>query len=309
MSFHWIKRIAHAGLLSAAAFLAGCGGGDDGPGNIVQVAQGDSRFSILVEAVNAADPGVATALTGAGPLTVFAPTNDAFAALLTELGLTKAQLLANQPLVTAVLKYHVLGAKVQKADIPIGKAITPVGGGFFKIDTVGTDLVITDGRNRKPKIILTNVAASNGVIHAVDKVLLPANQTITQTVQALAAGNPAQFTTLLAAVQAADPAVLATLSGAGPITVFAPTDAAFAALFTELNVTPAQLLANTALLTKVLTYHVVPARVLKAEVPVATPITTAQGGQITAEMVSAQMRDLAQSSAAENSDVPPRLTS
>jgi uncharacterized surface protein with fasciclin (FAS1) repeats len=275
--------LATTSVLASSALLGACGGGDDhpaAPGNIVQVAQGDARFSTLVEAVNAADPAVAAALTGAGPLTVLAPTNDAFAALLGELGLTKAQLLADQPLLTQVLKYHVSSSKVNKASLPLGRAISPLAGGVFKVDSIGSELVVTDGRNRKPKIVLTDLAASNGVIHALDKVLLPGDKTCVQTVQALAAASPAEFTTLLAAVLAADPSVATVLSGSAPVTVFAPTDAAFNALFAELGVTPAELLANTTLLTSVLQYHVVPSLALKAEIPVATPITTAQGGTL-----------------------------
>jgi uncharacterized surface protein with fasciclin (FAS1) repeats len=138
----------------------------------VQVAQGDPRFSTLVEAVTAAELG--TTLSGAGPFTVFAPTNDAFAALLAELGVTKAQLLANKPLLTAVPKYHVLGTRVARSAVPLGQPITPLEGGISKIDQVGTQLVITDGRNRTSRIVAADIAASNGVIHAIDKVILPA---------------------------------------------------------------------------------------------------------------------------------------
>jgi uncharacterized surface protein with fasciclin (FAS1) repeats len=263
---NWLKRLA---ALSAIALLAACGGSDDDdPGTLVQVAQGDPRFSTLVEAVTAADLG--PALSGVGPFTVFAPTNDAFAALLAELGVTKAQLLANKPLLTAVLKYHVLGTRVARSAVPLGQPITPLEGGIFKIDQVGTELVITDGRNRTARIVAADIAASNGVIHAIDRVLLPADKTIVQT----AAANPS-FSILVEAVGAAN--LASVLSGSGPFTVFAPTDAAFAALLAELNISKAQLLADTALLTKVLTYHVLPARVLKAQVPAGTPVATVQG--------------------------------
>jgi uncharacterized surface protein with fasciclin (FAS1) repeats len=272
--FRWIKGII--GVLLIAS-LAACGGGDDddneqAPANIVQVAQKDSRFSILVEAVQSA--GLTETLSAPGPYTVFAPTNDAFAALLTELGVTKDQLLANKTLLTAVLKYHVVSGSVSSAQVPLGKAITPVGGGFFKVDKVGTDLVITDGRNRNSKIVQADVAASNGTIHAIDKVILPADKTIVQT----AVANP-NFSILVEAVTAAG--LADTLNGTGPFTVFAPTNAAFAALLTELGVTKDQLLANKALLTKVLTYHVVPALVLKADVQVNTPIKTVEGETFT----------------------------
>jgi uncharacterized surface protein with fasciclin (FAS1) repeats len=264
--FNWLKRLA---ALSAIALLAACGGSDDDhPGPLVQVAQGDPRFSTLVEAVTAADLG--PTLSGAGPFTVFAPTNDAFAALLAELGVTKAQLLANKPLLTAVLKYHVLGTRVARSAVPLGQPITPLEGGIFKIDQVGTDLVITDGRNRTARIVAADIAASNGVIHGIDRVLLPADKTIVQT----AAANPS-FCILVEAVGAAN--LAGVLSGNGPFTVFAPTDAAVAALLAELNISKAQLLADTPLLTKVLTYHVLPARVLKAQVPAGTPVATVQG--------------------------------
>ena len=262
---HWLKKFAAA---SALAFLAACGGGDDDPVNIVATAQKDPQFSILVEAVVAAD--LTATLSGPGPFTVLAPTDAAFAALLTELGITKAQLLANRPLLTQVLTYHVVSAKVPKASLPLGRAITTVEGGIFKVDTVGAGLVVTDGRNRTSNIVATDIAASNGVIHAVDKVLLPADKNIVETASGLT-----DFSILVEAVTAAN--LGATLSGTGPFTVFAPTNAAFASLLTELGVTKAQLLADTALLTEVLTYHVVPGRVLKADVPVGTPITTAQG--------------------------------
>jgi uncharacterized surface protein with fasciclin (FAS1) repeats len=258
--------------LSLAAVLVACGSETADAGtptqNVVQLAQGNPDLSILVEAVVAAD--LAGTLSAPGPYTVFAPTNAAFAALLTELGVTKAQLLADKPLLTAVLQYHVLGARVAKAQIPLGKAITPLAGGFFKIDMSGADVVITDGRNRTSKIIATDIAASNALVHVVDKVILPANKNIVQTAQALP-----DFSILVEAVVAAD--LAATLSGPGPFTVFAPTNAAFAALLTELGVSKADLLANKPLLTAVLTYHVLGARVLKADVVPGAQPNTVQG--------------------------------
>ena len=262
-------------LASLFSVVAACGGSDDPhPPNVVGVAQSDAKFSILVEAVTAAD--LATTLSGPGPFTVFAPTNDAFAALLTELGITKAALLANKPLLTSVLTYHVLPAKVEKAGVPAGKAISTVQGGIFKVDAVATGLVITDGRNRKSNITATDIQASNGVVHVVDKVLLPADKNIVQTAQALP-----QFSILVEAVLAAN--LQGALSGTGPLTVFAPTNDAFAALLAELGVSKAALLANTPLLTKVLTYHVVNGRVLKADVPVGAAIATLQGDTFTVD--------------------------
>ena len=260
-----------AALGASTTLLQACGGSDDEPQrNIVELAQNTPDLSILVEAVVAA--GLAPTLS-TGTLTVFAPTNAAFAALLTELGVTKEALLANKPLLTAVLTYHVLGSKVMRADVPLGKAITPVSGGFFKIES-NNGLKITDGRNRVSTITSTDIQASNGVVHLVDKVLLPADKDIVATASALP-----DFSILVEAVVAAG--LVSTLQGDGPFTVFAPTNAAFAALLTELGVTKDALLANKTLLTQVLTYHVVPARVLKAEVPVNTAITTVQGQTFT----------------------------
>ena len=257
---------------ASATLLQACGGSDDEPQrNIVELAQANPDLSILVEAVVAA--GLAPTLS-TGSLTVFAPTNAAFAALLTELGVTKAALLADKALLTAVLTYHVLGTTVPRASVPLGKAITPVAGGFFKIEAAGSGLRITDGRNRTSNITATDIQASNGVVHLVDKVLLPADKNIVATASALP-----DFSILVEAVVAAG--LVPTLQGAGPFTVFAPTNAAFAALLTELGVTKQALLADTALLTSVLTYHVVPGRVLKADVPVNTAITTVQGQTFT----------------------------
>lgn len=271
---HWTRRLFAISLVS---LLAACGGNDDDPApvpNIVQAAQADPRFSILVEAVVAADLG--SALSAPGPLTVFAPTNDAFAALLTELGLSKDQLLANKPLLTAVLQYHVLGSRVAAAQVPLGKAISPLAGGVFKIDSVGSTLVVNDGRNRKANITATDLNVANGVIHVVDKVLLPANRTLVETAVALP-----QFSILVEAVLAAN--LQGALSATGPLTVFAPTNAAFALLLAELGISKDALLADVPLLTRVLTYHVVNGRVLKADVPLGAAIPTLQTGSFTVD--------------------------
>ncbi|MEO7107277.1 MAG: fasciclin domain-containing protein [Rhodoferax sp.] len=256
-----------------SSLLAACGGSSNDP-DIVQIAQSNPDLSILVEAVTAA--GLVDTLKGPGPFTVFAPTNAAFASLLTELGVTKDALLANKPLLTTVLTYHVLSGRVGKAAIPVGKAISTVQGSIFKIDTSSGALAITDGRNRVAKITQTDINASNGVVHIIDKIILPANKDIVQTASALP-----DFSILVEAVVAAN--LQGTLSSPGPFTVFAPTNAAFAALLTELGICKEALLANVPLLTSVLTYHVVAGRVLKADVPVGSPITTVQGGTFTVD--------------------------
>jgi uncharacterized surface protein with fasciclin (FAS1) repeats len=164
---NWIRRIA---AISTLAFVAACGGGEDKTVTVVQAAQADARFSILVEAVVAAD--LAATLSGPGPFTVFAPTNDAFVALLAELSVTKDQLLADKPLLTKVLTYHVLGGPVRvlRADVPLNTPITTLQGETFTIDS---SLDITDQRSRTAGIVQTDILASNGVIHAIDRVILP----------------------------------------------------------------------------------------------------------------------------------------
>lgn len=274
------RLFLHTGGAMAATFLAGCGGGSDGEldlgpladatssRNVVQLAQATPDLSLLVEAVTAA--GLAETLQGAGPFTVFAPTNAAFTALLGELGVTKEQLFADTALLTSVLTYHVVPAQVPRDQVPLGSAITTVQGGVFKVESANGQLTVTDGRNRTSLVTATDLTASNGVVHLVDRVLLPANQDIVQLAQSLP-----QFSTLVEAVVAAN--LQATLSSAGPFTVFAPTNDAFAALLAELGLTKSQLLADTALLTQVLTYHVLPQRVLRAEIPIDTPVATIEG--------------------------------
>ncbi len=139
--------------------------------DVVQMAKLNPAFSVLVEAVVAAN--LATTLSSPGPFTVFAPTNDAFTAALGELNLSKAQLLAS-PGLANILTYHVVAGNVRAAAVaalPKPAAVTTVQGTAF---TVGTTLAITDGRARTANLVATDVIAGNGVIHVIDKVLLPA---------------------------------------------------------------------------------------------------------------------------------------
>lgn len=265
----WIRRLA---AIATLGLLAACGGGDDHPDTVVETAQSDPRFTILVEAVDAA--GLRDTLSQPGPFTLLAPTNDAFTALLAELGLSKAQLFANRTVLRSVLTYHVIGTDVPQAQVPLGKPITSEQGGFFKIEATGGGLVVTDGRNRTARITETDIRGGNGTIHVIDRVLLPADKTVVQTAAALP-----DFSLLAEAIEAAG--LTETLSGAGPFTVFAPTNEAFVALLEELGTTKEALFADTALLTAVLTYHVVPDLVLKADVPVGVAIETVQRGTFT----------------------------
>lgn len=278
-----MKRFFQAVALTASvAVLAACGSSSDtasngavnnspaSKDNAVQVAQATPELSILVEAVVAA--GLADTLSNGGPFTILAPTNDAFVALLGELGVSKDQLLGDTTLLTKVLTYHVIDGEVKKSDVPLGQPIKPLSGDTLKIEAdAAGGLSVFDGRGRTASIIATDVPADNAVIHLIDRVILPADKNIVQTAQSIN-----DFSILVEAVVAADQAN--TLSGDGPFTVFAPTNSAFAELLGELGVTKEALLANTELLTQVLTYHVVSGEVLKAQVPIGQGITTLQGG-------------------------------
>ena len=240
--------------------------------DIVRVAAGNPDFSILVAAVKAA--GLVDTLKSKGPFTLFAPTNAAFDALLQELNISADALLANKPLLTQVLTYHVLASRTLASDLTDGLAATTVEGQVIKFKRNASGLSITDGRGRVSNVVIANVQATNGVVHAIDKVILPSDKTIVQLAQSVP-----QLSILVEAVVAAD--LGGVLSGAGPFTVFAPTNDAFVALLGELNVTKAALLADKALLTKVLTYHVVAAQVASSAIPFGQPIKSVQGQTFT----------------------------
>jgi uncharacterized surface protein with fasciclin (FAS1) repeats len=131
---------------------------------IVEIAAGDARFSTLVTAVTAA--GLVETLSGAGPFTVFAPTNDAFAAL--PAGTVEA-LLADIPKLTAVLTYHVVAAKAPASVVISAPSHVTVQGSPINVKVDGEKVMINDAQ-----VIVADIEASNGMIHAIDKVLIPA---------------------------------------------------------------------------------------------------------------------------------------
>ncbi len=146
-------------------------------GNIVEVAQGDESFSTLVAAVTAA--GLGTVLSGEGPFTVFAPTNDAFAKLPE--GTVEKLTTEDVETLTAILQYHVVEGSVDAATLTDaiaaageeGYTVTTVGGGTFTATVVDGGVVLTDAAGNAVNVTATDVEASNGVIHVVDTVLMP----------------------------------------------------------------------------------------------------------------------------------------
>jgi uncharacterized surface protein with fasciclin (FAS1) repeats len=263
--------------------LAACGGDDDDsaesaspsapteqvaaaePGTIVEVASASEEFETLVAAVQAA--GLVDTLSGDGPFTVFAPTDDAFATALTDLGVTAEELLADTDLLTSILTYHVLPAEVPSTAITPGTAMT-VNGATVELATEGG--VTVNGIS----VVTADVEASNGVIHVIDGVLLPPDDG--ETIVDIASAST-DFETLVAAADAAG--LVETLAGPGPYTVLAPIDDAFTLALDELGLTAEELLADTELLTSILTYHVVPGEIFAADF-VAGPLTTVNGADV-----------------------------
>lgn len=246
------------------------GGGETGglANSALAVAQSRSDLSTLVQALETA--GLADTLDQAGTFTVFAPSNIAFDRLFTELNLTPAQLFGDQALLNEVLNYHVLTSSLSVADIPLSRPVDTAQGSVFKVEMNSIQPIIFDGRGRLARVLETDLAASNAVIHVIDQVMLPANKNIVQLAQ-----TRNDLTILAEAVVAAG--LVESLSGPGPFTVLAPTNDAFIALLSELGLTKEQLLADTALLQKVLTYHVVDGAVYRAQIPFNQPVPTLQG--------------------------------
>ena len=220
-------------------------------GNIVEVAENNGSFTTLVAALQAS--GLDAVLADeARDFTVFAPTDAAFATLLSDLGISAADLLAD-PNLADILLYHVVpDAEINstQAIAASGSTVTTANTDDIGVAFQGTELFINASRVATP-----DVAASNGVIHVIDAVLIPTtDDAASGTITDVAATN-GSFNTLVAALQTAGlDTVLADASG--KFTVFAPTDAAFTALLNDLGITPAELLASPDL-TDILLYHVI----------------------------------------------------
>jgi uncharacterized surface protein with fasciclin (FAS1) repeats len=224
----------------------------DGP-DIVDVAVENGSFTTLVAAVQQAD--LVDALKAEGPYTVFAPTDDAFAALLEETEMSAEDLLGAENLAD-ILLYHVVAGEFDAASVIelVGDAdyvlVDTLAGIPVKVSLDMGSVYVNDAM-----VILPDVQASNGIIHVVDSVILPPSKTITDiVVESAGMEEDAEFTVLLAAVLEAE--LAEALAGEGPFTVFAPTDAAFAAALDALGITAEDLLASEDL-AAILLYHVV----------------------------------------------------
>ena len=231
-------------------------------GTIVAPAYFNKDFTTLIAAVKAADPSILTTLLGNGPsgngLTLFAPTNAAFTAA----GITS---LPDQTTLNAVLTYHVIDGEVMASDLPEGSASIPTLNGNIYLSNNGSSGVFINGTT---EVIATDISASNGVVHVIDRTLMPPSQTIAEIAVDLSTSSNPEFTQLVAALSrtsgtATD--LLAAVSNADVnLTVFAPTDAAFEQLYTALGVTSVDEIP-LATLTAVLQHHVIGDRVLSTD--------------------------------------------
>jgi transforming growth factor-beta-induced protein len=258
-------RIMHTILSAAtvllAAALTACTSTTTQPveANLLETARQAGSFQTLVTAVEQA--GLAATLTGTDELTVFAPTDEAFEALPS--GIVDA-LLSDSELLTAVLTYHVVPGRLGSSAVAGRTSLTTANGQALEVTTAGGGVQVNGAQ-----VVQADIGASNGVIHVIDDVLTPLLD-IARTAR-LAGG----FETLLAAVEAAG--LGDALTADGTLTVFAPTDAAFAALPEGAL---EALLDDREALTAVLTYHVAGERLPASEVVSRSAIQTLNGASL-----------------------------
>ena len=182
MRKRWILTIAAA--LSLSLVAAACGGDDEEPASaeggmtapadtpamtITEIVADNPDFSTLLTAVQAADLG--ETLSGEGPFTVFAPTDEAFAAL-PEGTLDSLLEPSSKDDLAGILTYHVVSGEVMAADVMPGEVMT-VNGASFTVSVKDGNVFLTDAAGGKAQVVTTDVPASNGVIHIIDAVLLP----------------------------------------------------------------------------------------------------------------------------------------
>jgi len=224
------------------------------PPDVVDIAIANASFTHLVAAVVKAD--LVSALKADGPFTVFAPTDAAFEALFDELGVAGIDDLSAETL-TPILLYHVVSGNVRAADVSTGMVPTLNQDYDLDINADGSGVTI----NMSTNVIATDVQAKNGVVHVIDKVLLPADQNEPQSIADIAAGN-SDFTSLVAALDKAE--LVETLDSEGTFTVFAPTNTAFQNLFDALGVSGIAELSKQDL-TQILLYHVLGSKKLSTD--------------------------------------------
>ena len=274
----YAKTQSEEGATQLVAFQSG--GKVAATADIVDTAVGAGDFTTLVAAVKAA--GLVETLKGDGPFTVLAPSDEAFgkipASTIDEL--MKPE---NKEKLTAILTNHVIKGEAMASDVQGMKSAKTVGGGELAIEVKDGDVMIGDA-----KVVKADIACSNGVIHVIDTVLMPSDKAAGSDKKAAGSGKKMSdkkdivdtaveaddFSTLVAAVKAAE--LVETLKGEGPFTVFAPNDAAFEKV-EEATLTELLKPENVETLQGILTYHVVPGKVMAADVVEMESAETASG--------------------------------
>lgn len=278
------SKLALMVALVGSAFFSSCKKDNDVQENlsIADIVAADDNFSLLETALNHAQ--LTGTLKGEGNFTVFAPNNAAFAAAGLD---TDAKITAmSAETLKQILLYHVLPNRTPASAIPTASntaVATSANANVFV--TKNANGVFVNGAT----VLTADVNAKNGVVHIINRVLMPASGNIVQAAQA-----NANFSFLVAAITRASQGstnVAQVLSGTGPFTVFAPTNQAFInAGFTTIASIQA---ASPATLTNILTYHVIAGRVLSSDLTEGAMPTTVQGGKVTISLTGgAKVRGL-----------------
>ncbi|MCH6199557.1 fasciclin domain-containing protein [Aquiflexum sp. LQ15W] len=255
------------------------------PAPTVLAAASNAGLSTLVSAV-AAVPGLGSVLINADEITVFAPTNDAFAAALTAFGASDLNDLVNKlggvDNLETVLGFHVVPAVAFAADLQASNTFTTVSGQQITVAKSGNNVTVTDFAGNVANVVTADVAIENGVVHVINRVLIP--NIVLPKPNLVEAATAAGLTTLLSAVTAVEGLANALLSAEG-ITVFAPTNAAFGNALEAFNVANlSQLVTKIGgieNLEKVLGFHVVPAVAFAADLQPTNSFPTLGGQNIT----------------------------
>ncbi|WP_044203089.1 fasciclin domain-containing protein [Echinicola pacifica] len=257
-------------IFSSWMFLVACNDDDEptpvAQEDIVDIVVGSDNFTTLEAAVIQAD--LVSTLQGDGPFTVFAPTDDAFTAFLEDNDMSASDLLANDDL-AGILTYHVLSGEVVASAVMPGEVTTVNGASFYVSEDANGAIWI----NGAAKVTTTDIMATNGLIHVLDYVIMPPSSSIAEIAVAKTMEEMPEFTQLVGALSRAN-LVEAVSGDEGDLTVFAPTDAAFQALYdsnpswNDFNDIPLETL------TAVLTAHVVPARAFAQDLRTGTSLAT-----------------------------------
>ena len=238
---------------------------------VVEPAYFNTSFTVLTEAVVTAGL-LETLISTDDEYTVFAPTNDAFAAA----GINSLEGLTANDL-SPILLYHVLNSEVKEAGLPAtGSAVTTLGGDFYL--SINSNGVFINGTTQ---VTATDIDQDNGVVHVINRTLLPASSDVVDiAIAASSASEGAEFGQLVAALTAVsnntDTDLVAALKGDGPFTVFAPTDAAFQTLYNAVgdqdededsDIDDLVAAAGLETIATVLQYHVFGGRVFSTDIP------------------------------------------